>query len=792
MGDENTYKVTLEAETDGFKKKIKDVESDTKKFGETVKENLRLKLDEYGKKIGDEVKNAYRNFTNTVKRSYGLDKTSDFNISTDYDKQITLLEGKINDLISNIEKLKEASKDVDNKQQILEAEAELEKLNIQIKGLYDKRIDILDWDQTEAYIDNLYKKLEDLKTIQQSLASGSNEFAGVSLNAVNKAIDRVNFQIKTAEDTLVEFNDEGKKTNNIFGGLGKVVSKGFSDTTRSIKRLALSMVGVHSAYYVLSRAISTYQQYDVETTNKIKSAWAGLGAFLAPIVQTIGTLVQKAVGYLNVFITALTGTNYIQKANDAYKYSQSVKNIGKSAKEATKSLTAMDEITNLQDNSGSGGDTGVPDFNPFEALQQVELNQEWVKKIQEIGEALRPVYNTIKDIITWCIQHPNVIAGVIGGVALLSMLAKVIGYAGAGTLIGTGLAGVLGVLLAIVSLGIITIGIKVIYDDLKGLKKATKKIEDGWDELIKKVEVLQQYLDDWYKKYDKNNKEQRKQMDKNQEKAKKYIKDMEKLKKEMSNWGPVQTATNMLSGTYKNYSKAYYEAYSNSQAYLEGQKKLYEQGKLTDDQARTYEQLIKDQNNALRGASTMMDVGKNKTKELGNSFKTTSTQVKNMKTNTDDLKTSVDKVPGYKQINISANTAGARDSVNRFINDLNRLNLNKPAIKIGVAMGSGMASIIRNLPSYDVGTPFVPEDGLAMIHKGERIIPAEYNNESLFNNRSSETTNALLVELIQAVEESSDKVPVFNINGKEFAKATYEDYRSEENRLNSNNIVRRA
>ena len=32
-----------------------------------------------------------------------------------------------------------------------------------------------------------------------------------------------------------------------------------------------------------------------------------------------------------------------------------------------------------------------------------------------------------------------------------------------------------------------------------------------------------------------------------------------------------------------------------------------------------------------------------------------------------------------------------------------------------------------SVPSYDVGTPYVPEDTLAVVHKGERIIPAAQN-----------------------------------------------------------------
>jgi hypothetical protein len=43
--------------------------------------------------------------------------------------------------------------------------------------------------------------------------------------------------------------------------------------------------------------------------------------------------------------------------------------------------------------------------------------------------------------------------------------------------------------------------------------------------------------------------------------------------------------------------------------------------------------------------------------------------------------------------------------------------------------GSFLASLI---PSFAVGTPFVPNTGLAMIHRGERIIPAEQNRAGAF------------------------------------------------------------
>lgn len=56
----------------------------------------------------------------------------------------------------------------------------------------------------------------------------------------------------------------------------------------------------------------------------------------------------------------------------------------------------------------------------------------------------------------------------------------------------------------------------------------------------------------------------------------------------------------------------------------------------------------------------------------------------------------------------------------------------QPIAEAGNALFSGLfggllKSILPGLPSYDVGTAYVPRDQLAMVHKGERIIPASQN-----------------------------------------------------------------
>ena len=44
---------------------------------------------------------------------------------------------------------------------------------------------------------------------------------------------------------------------------------------------------------------------------------------------------------------------------------------------------------------------------------------------------------------------------------------------------------------------------------------------------------------------------------------------------------------------------------------------------------------------------------------------------------------------------------------------------------------------LSGVPSYDVGTNYVPNDQLAMVHQGEAIIPAKYNKPYNANDNSS-------------------------------------------------------
>lgn len=50
----------------------------------------------------------------------------------------------------------------------------------------------------------------------------------------------------------------------------------------------------------------------------------------------------------------------------------------------------------------------------------------------------------------------------------------------------------------------------------------------------------------------------------------------------------------------------------------------------------------------------------------------------------------------------------------------------------GAGGGFDFSKLMAMIPSFDVGTPYVPQTGLALIHKGERIIPARDNARGNF------------------------------------------------------------
>jgi len=174
------------------------------------------------------------------------------------------------------------------------------------------------------------------------------------------------------------------QSSNMFGAFLNKIQDGMKKSLNSAKRFTISLFGIQSVYRMLSRASSSYLAQDTETSSKIQSAWIGLGSVFAPLLQTVANFTIKAVSYINVFIKALTGSDFLANA-----MAKSMNKASKSAGKLSKILAGFDELTNLDDSAGGMS----VDTSWIDAFKNVELDPTLVEKITNFGLAVKGVWD---------------------------------------------------------------------------------------------------------------------------------------------------------------------------------------------------------------------------------------------------------------------------------------------------------------------------------------------------------------------------------------------------------------
>ena len=77
------------------------------------------------------------------------------------------------------------------------------------------------------------------------------------------------------------------------------------------------------------------------------------------------------------------------------------------------------------------------------------------------------------------------------------------------------------------------------------------------------------------------------------------------------------------------------------------------------------------------------------------------------------------------------------------------------------SIGSWFASVI---PKFDVGTPFVPRDMVAVVHRGERIVPAAENRSGMGGDTISVNVNVHGVQDLRGFRESEGQIAASLMN----------------------------
>ena len=303
-------------------------------------------------------------------------------------------------------------------------------------------------------IEEAQAKLDDLLATYKLLSEED------GFNEQSNEARQLRKEIEQTSNAVVRLSQQQKKAQ-------QQNQKNWDLDLKNIKKVALGIIGIRSLYSLARKASSSYLSSDIELAEKLQSVWVGLGSFLAPILEKLSNLMLKVVGYINVFVKALTGVNYIANANAKAlnKQAKAQANLNKQTQQYD-----FDVIRTQQDTSGGGIDAGTSGM-----INIPELDQGLVEKLQNLAYWLKENKTLVEAV--------GITLGLVFGVSAIKKLATniatLIGTGGTGAIAGTGLAG-LAALLAYLAIGFeIVLITKGVLEAIQNYKELNQLMENN-------------------------------------------------------------------------------------------------------------------------------------------------------------------------------------------------------------------------------------------------------------------------------------------------------------------------
>ena len=199
--------------------------------------------------------------------------------------------------------------------------------------------------------------------------------------AANPAYQKLSDTMGMLKAKASDFGDEAKKAGD---KASKAMRKAETSTKKvgaATKRgiagfgiMQLKMMALMFAMRAISAATQEYMAVNSELEGQMNTLKAMWGQVLGPAIEWFINLLIRAISYVNEFVVALSGINFIARANEAALKKQA-KAAGGAAKAAQ--LAGFDEQTKLNDPSAGSN-------NPVTLLEETLSNvPAYVEKMKE-------------------------------------------------------------------------------------------------------------------------------------------------------------------------------------------------------------------------------------------------------------------------------------------------------------------------------------------------------------------------------------------------------------------------
>ena len=285
--------------------------------------------------------------------------------------------------------LSDASKELDG---AVKSEAILDKISTQ--------------EQYNSLLEETKAKMASVEERARQIAEANNVSYEVLL-ASNPTYQKLSDTMGILTSTTREFKSEAeeagesakrsfKKAKNESNALNSSIKKGI----KKIGRMALAVIGVRGAYGLVRRAVNACLQGNEELNKRMTAIWNTLGTIMEPVVTAMMNAIYRILAYINYFVKAITGIDFVANANAKAinKQAAATDKLTKSTKEANKALAGFDEMNVLQDTSASQ----VAGVDAAATLDLPELTEEETATLDGIVEIFNNVRDAIEEVKIKC------------------------------------------------------------------------------------------------------------------------------------------------------------------------------------------------------------------------------------------------------------------------------------------------------------------------------------------------------------------------------------------------------
>lgn len=310
-------------------------------------------------------------------------------------------------------RLEQANAKLQQQQAIQQASKELDD-SIKANSVLDK---IKTQEQYNSLLEQTRAKMASIEAQADRIAA-SNGVSKESILAANPAYQKLADTLGVLTSTTRQFekaSDKAGKTAEKSLRRAKKEADGFGNAImggiKKVGKLALAVFGIRGAYRAVRVAVMEYLATNEQLAGQIDAMKSLFGQVLGPAIEWVVNLLMQAVAAVNQFVYALSGINFVAKANAAaLKKQEDATKSSSSGSGSGNSTAGFDEQTKLAATSsggggGAGGGTSGVYTLPDGSTMDLSFFEPAINALKKFREDIQPIVDTVGKALRWLLDE---------------------------------------------------------------------------------------------------------------------------------------------------------------------------------------------------------------------------------------------------------------------------------------------------------------------------------------------------------------------------------------------------